>query len=92
MARSAAILAVHLVNDHGQRTRVGSLVRDGAGAVAFVVDDLYLRDPQRPTLSLRWTDVRNDAEAQARLANRYDKIAYPSLQMLEPKPEFARIG
>lgn len=76
MARSAAILAVHLVN-HGQRTRVGSLVRDGAGAVAFVVDDLYLRDPQRPTLSLRWTDVRNDAEAQARLANRYDKIAYP---------------
>lgn len=77
MARKAAVLAVHLLSAHGQRTRVGSLVRDGGGAVAFVVDDLYLRDLQRPTLSLRWTDVGSDAGARARLESRSDKIAYP---------------
>lgn len=77
MARSAAVLAVYLLSATGARARVGSLVRDGSGAVTFVVDDHYLRTPGRPILSLGWVDVRGERETQARLTNRADKIAYP---------------
>lgn len=77
MARSAAVLAVHLMNAGGIVTRAGSLLRDGAGQTTFIVDDLYLRAPDRPTLSLRWVDVRSEAATRQRLTNRADKIAYP---------------
>jgi serine/threonine-protein kinase HipA len=77
MARSAAVLAVFLLSGTGARTRVGSLMRDGGGAVTFVIDDHYLRTAARPTLSLRWTDASGEAATQDRLANRADKIAYP---------------
>lgn len=77
MARSAAVLAVYLLSASGDRVRAGSLVRDGSGAVTFIVDDHYLRTPGRPILSLAWVDVRGERETQARLTNRADKIAYP---------------
>ncbi|MDZ4052424.1 MAG: HipA N-terminal domain-containing protein, partial [Phenylobacterium sp.] len=77
MARSAAVLAVYLLSASGDRVRAGSLVRDGSGAVTFVVDDHYLRTPGRPILSLAWVDRRGERETQARLTNRSDKIAYP---------------
>lgn len=77
MARSAAVLAVYLLSASGDRVRAGSLVRDGSGAVTFIVDDHYLRTPGRPILSLAWVDLRGERETQARLTNRADKIAYP---------------
>ena len=77
MARSAAVLAVYLLSASGDRVRAGSLVRDGSGAVTFIVDDHYLRTPSRPILSLAWVDMRGERETQARLTNRSDKIAYP---------------
>lgn len=77
MARSAAVLGVYLLNAAGDRARAGSLVRDGSGAVTFVIDDHYLRTPSRPILSLAWVDMRGEQETRARLTNRADKIAYP---------------
>jgi len=77
MARSAAVLAVYLLSAGGDRVRAGSLVRDGSGAVTFIVDDHYVRTPGRPILSLAWVDMRGERETQARLTNRADKIAYP---------------
>lgn len=72
MAKSAAILGVHL---HGARPmRVGTLTRAGDGATAFVVDEAYLRNPDRATLSLGWVTPGDESATRARLADRGDKI------------------
>lgn len=75
MSRRPALLSVHLLTSQAAPVRVGNLVRDGSGGVTFTVDEAYLRDPERPTLSLRWCDVSGDLATQERLAYRGDKIA-----------------
>ncbi|ESQ92538.1 type II toxin-antitoxin system HipA family toxin [Asticcacaulis benevestitus] len=74
MSPKAAILGVHLLGPGNQTTRVGTLTRDSDGATAFVVDEAYLRDPNRPLLSLSWLVPDDDEQTQARLAARGDKI------------------
>ncbi|MBB5712596.1 type II toxin-antitoxin system HipA family toxin [Sphingomonas xinjiangensis] len=54
--------------------RAGTLTRDSDGAVAFTVAETYLRDPERPVLSLSWYDPVSDAQSRDRLASRDDKI------------------
>lgn len=73
MAKSAAILGVHLDGAAGG-ARVGALSRDQDGAIAFVVGEDYLRDPNRPILSLSWTVPGDDVRTRSRLADRTGKI------------------
>lgn len=75
MAKIAAVLGVFILDQDHRRVRAGTLARDAAGGVSFVVSEDYLRDPSRPILSLGWFDTRSDDTSQKRLANRRDKIA-----------------
>ena len=74
MAKEAAILAVYLLTSDGGPVRVGALTRDRDGATAFLVDEVYLRNPRRPILSLAWVAPGNEDVTYARLADRGDKI------------------
>lgn len=74
MAKTAAILGVHLLGAKDQRTRVGTLTRDQDGATAFIVDEAYLRDPGRPLLSLSLFTPGDEESTRARLADRRGKI------------------
>ncbi|MGV6876455.1 type II toxin-antitoxin system HipA family toxin [Pseudochelatococcus sp. B33] len=74
MATIAAVLGVHLLDANGQPRRVGTLTRDSNRATAFVVDETYLRDPDRPILSLGWLVPGDEDATRARLAARGDKI------------------
>ncbi len=75
MAKTPAVLGVHLTDANAGLTRVGTLTRDAGGATAFIIDEAYLRDPQRPILSLQWV-VRGDADGtRKRLERRDDKIS-----------------
>jgi|SRR6185312_7372201 hypothetical protein len=60
MAKTPAILAVHLTDTGHGPVRVGNLVRDSDGSVAFTVSESYLRDSRRPILSLSWYDPDAD--------------------------------
>jgi serine/threonine-protein kinase HipA len=75
MAKAAAVLGVHLLDAGKGPTRVGSLTRDSDGAVSFVVAETYLRDADRPILSLGWFDPTSDAGTRDRLAAREQKVA-----------------
>lgn len=75
MAKAPAVLGVHLLDAALGPTRVGTLIRDADGAVAFTVAETYLRDEHRPILSLGWHDPTSDAQTQDRLAARGQKIA-----------------
>ena len=75
MAKTAAILGVHLIDTGGEVIRVGALTRDAVGATAFIVDEAYLRDDRRPTLSLQWQVPGDAGETRRRLENRSDKIS-----------------
>lgn len=74
MAR-AGILGVHLFDASGGVLRVGTLSRDQTGGTAFTPDETYLRDDDRPILSLSWATPGDVAETRGRLAARSDKIA-----------------
>jgi len=74
LAKAAAILGVHLLDRDGRRVRVGILSRDRDGATAFLVDETYLRNPDRPVLSLGWVVPGDEEATRARLADRGDKI------------------
>ncbi|TIO04827.1 type II toxin-antitoxin system HipA family toxin [Mesorhizobium sp.] len=74
MTGVAAVLGVYLFDPEGNRNRVGVLTRDRDRATAFVVDEVYLRNPERPTLSLSWLVPGDEATTRARLAARGDKI------------------
>jgi serine/threonine-protein kinase HipA len=74
MAPSAAVLGVHILTPDGRAVRAGTLTRDASRANAFVVDEAYLRDGDRPILSLSWYTPGNPEETSARLAARADKI------------------
>jgi hypothetical protein len=56
MAKVPAVMGVHILDPARGPTRVGSLTRDSDGGVAFIVSETYLRDPERPILSLGWSD------------------------------------
>jgi len=75
MAKIAAVLGVFILDQDQRRVRAGTLTRDADGGVSFVVSEDYLRDPNRPILSLGWYDTRSDENSQKRLASRRDKIA-----------------
>lgn len=74
MAKLPAILAVHLLDREQGPVRVGNLVRDSDGSVAFTVSETYLRDSRRPILSLGWYDPDSDDGSRDRLADRREKI------------------
>jgi serine/threonine-protein kinase HipA len=74
MAPPAAVLGVHIPTPEGRAGRAGTLTRDACRATAFVVDEAYLRDGDRPILSLSWYTPGNPEETHARLAARADKI------------------
>jgi len=75
MAKTPAVLGVHLIDANACLTRVGTLMRDAGGATAFIVDEIYLRDPQRPILSLQWLVRDSPDETRRRLERRGDKIS-----------------
>jgi serine/threonine-protein kinase HipA len=76
VAKIPAILGVHMVDAGGRAaTRVGALTRDAEGAVAFIVDEAYLRDPSRPVLSLQWFVPGDETATRQRLEQRGDKIS-----------------
>lgn len=75
MAKTAAILGVHLLGPGGEPLRVGTLSRDRDGATTFVVDEAYLRDSQRPLLSLSLSYPGDEEATRARLADRRGKVA-----------------
>jgi serine/threonine-protein kinase HipA len=74
LPRAAALLGVNLLSPGGQPARVGTLSRDREGATAFLVDEAYLRDPDRPVLSLGWLVPGDEESTRSRLADRRDKI------------------
>ena len=74
MAKAAAVLGVHLLDTARGPVRAGSLTRDADGGVVFTVAEEYLRDADRPILSLGWFDAASDERSRDRLASRNDKI------------------
>lgn len=71
---TAAVLGVYLINAQSHSLRVGTLARDGQGAVVFTPNEAYLRDDRRPPLSLTWHAPQSPEDSRARLADRIDKI------------------
>ena len=74
MAKAAAVLGVYLIDQAGTARRVGALTREANGATNFLLDEAYLRDDQRPILSLQWHTPGNPDQTRARLESRGDKI------------------
>jgi serine/threonine-protein kinase HipA len=74
MANAAAVLGIHLLDADGHPRHVGTLSRSSDRATAFVVDETYLRDPDRPILSLGWMVPGDEEATRSRLAARGDKI------------------
>lgn len=74
MAKTPAILGVHLLDHSRGPVRVGTLTRDTDGGVAFTVAETYLRDPDRAILSLSWHDIGSEEGTRHRLSARGDKI------------------
>ena len=74
MAKSPAILGVHLLDEARGSVKVGTLSRDAGGAVAFIVAEDYLQEARHPILSLGWYDPTSDQGTRDRLAARGDKI------------------
>ncbi|MEK1852266.1 MAG: HipA domain-containing protein [Phyllobacterium sp.] len=75
----AAVIGIYLVPAPDRELRVGTLIRDKAGTVTFVVDDGYIAmGPRRPLVSLAWQG-RSEEETVARLTNRGDKIMHGGL-------------
>jgi serine/threonine-protein kinase HipA len=75
MPKVPAILGVHLLDGARGTVRAGTLMRDSDGAVVFTVAESYLRDPQRPILTLGWHDPTSDEGTRDRLASRQQKVA-----------------
>lgn len=75
MAKIAAVLGVFILDQDQSRVRAGTLTRDSDGGVSFVVSEDYLRNPDRPILSLGWYDTSSDQNSRKRLADRRDKVA-----------------
>lgn len=74
MAGTAAVLGVHLMGADKKVVRVGTLTRDAHRATAFIPDEAYLRDDERPILTLGWHVPGDPEQSRARLADRGDKI------------------
>ena len=75
MARKvASIIGVHLFDGDNRPTRVGTITRDSDGAVAFNPSETYVRDAERPILSLAWYVPDSNDQTTARLIGRNDKI------------------
>lgn len=68
------ILGVHLFEGDNRPIRVGTITRDGDGAVAFNPSEAYVRDVERPILSLAWYVPDSNDQTIARLVGRNDKI------------------
>jgi serine/threonine-protein kinase HipA len=66
---------VYLEPTSRESVRAGSLLRDQAGTVTFVVDEGYIeRGPTRPVLSLAYHAITGEEETTARLRQRQDKV------------------
>lgn len=74
MAKSAAVLGIHMLDTARGTVRVGSLMRDADGGVVFSVSEDYLRDRDRPILSLGWLEPGSEERTRDRLTSRGDKI------------------
>lgn len=79
----AEILGVYLEPAPDESVRTGSLVRDLAGTVTFLVDDAYIGlGPSRPILSLAYHAIAGEDETIARLRQGRDKTG--SVSALPP--------
>ena len=77
------VLGVYLEPSAARSVRVGSLLRDPAGTVNFIVDDGYIeRGPERPILSLAMHAISGDEDTVGRLRHRQDKTG--SITALPP--------
>lgn len=73
-AGRAEVLGVYLEPTSSRSVRVGSLLRDKAGSVTFIVDDTYIGlGPDRPILSLAFHAMAGEEDTIARLRSRRDK-------------------
>jgi len=69
----AGVLGIFLRPSPKEQLRVGTLVRDASGVMAFEVDENYIRlGEKRPIVSLAWKGATDDLSI-ARLRNRNDK-------------------
>ena len=74
-ASHAEILGVYLEPTASESVRAGSLLRDQAGTVTFVVDDGYVDlGPARPILSLGFHAMAGEEDTIGRLRQRRDKV------------------
>jgi len=77
------MLGVYLEPIPAESIRVGSLLRDAAGRVSFIVDESYIaRGPGRPLLSLTFYDRRAEEGTLARLRDPHNKLG--ALDSLPP--------
>lgn len=71
----AQVAGVYLEPTSRRSVRVGSLLRDRAQTVTFIIDDSYIElGPERPILSLAFHATSGEDETIARLRDRRDKI------------------
>lgn len=72
--RGADVLGVYLEPVVSRSVRVGSLLREPAGTVTFIVDETYIdRGPARPILSLAFKALAGEDETVVRLRDRTGK-------------------
>jgi serine/threonine-protein kinase HipA len=75
----AQVLGVYLEPTRSQSVRVGSLLKDHAATVTFIVDDAYIAlGPQRPILSLAFHGTAGEEDTIARLRDRTNKVGTAS--------------
>ncbi len=75
-SKRAMVLGAWLEPSPRQSIRVGTLARDAANTVRFIVDEAYIAmGPQRPILSASWNEPHDEEKTIARLRNPYDKMA-----------------
>nr|WP_047168061.1 type II toxin-antitoxin system HipA family toxin [Sphingomonas sp. Y57] len=75
MAKIPGMLGVHLLDPERGPIRVGALTRAADGSTSFTVAETYLRNDDRPIISLAWHEPNDDGRTRDRLADRDDKIA-----------------
>lgn len=71
---TASVLGVFMMTPDGKPLRIATLTRNAEGATALVPDEPWLRDDDRPILTLGWYVPGDPQATRARLADRSDKI------------------
>ncbi len=71
------MLGVYLEPTPAQSIRVGSLLKDAAGSVSFIVDESYINlGPNRPLLSIALFAYTGEEDTITRLRDRQNKVGH----------------